>query len=73
MESNRQRLLSQNGIFYPTAKDPDPSNRVKTALQINIISLPVTMNRKIEKPPVKFSQATIKHPTKLVLRHSLCK
>ena len=60
-------------MFYPTAKDPDPSNRVKTALQINITPLPVTMNKKIEKPPVKFSQVTIKHPTKLVLRNSLCK
>ena len=25
----------------------------ESALQINIIPLPVTMNRKIEKPPVK--------------------
>ena len=33
-------------IYYAT---------VKAALQINIILLPVTMNRKIKKPPVKFN------------------
>ena len=48
---------------------------LNSALQINIIPLPVTMNRKIKKPTnqIKFSEVTIKQQIKLLLQHSLCK
>ena len=48
---------------------------LNSALQINIIPLPVTMNRKIKKPTsqIKLSAVTIKQQIKLLLQHSLCK
>ena len=42
-------------------------------LQLNIIPLPVTMNRKIQTPLKLNFPVTIKQQIKLVLQHSLCK
>ena len=51
------------------------TRKVKSALQINIIPLPVTMNRKMKKTTgqVTFLAVTIRQQIKLVLRYSLCK
>ena len=52
----------------------EPSYHI-TLLQINIIPLPVTMNRKIKKTTgqIKFLVVTIKQEIKLILQHSLYK
>ena len=47
---------------------------VEAALQIIIIPLPVTMNRKIKiNSQMKFWAVTVKQQIKLVLQHSLYK
>ena len=49
------QLLLIISYMLPTHVQPRCCNEkiTGTALQINIIYLPVTMNRKIKKPPVK--------------------
>ena len=51
------------------------SREPTAVLQINIICLLVTMNRKIKKntSQIKFLEVTIKQWVKVVLQHSLCK
>ena len=48
---------------------------INPALQINIVPLLVTMNKKIKRTTgqINFFTVTIKQQIKLVLRHSLCK
>ena len=50
------------------SQDSEEVTYVNTALQINIIPLPVTMNRKIKKPLVSGHNRTMKKAW-----HSLCK
>ena len=42
-------------FFHQTQLTKQKQANIKPALQINIIPLPVTMIRKIEKPPVKLN------------------
>ena len=46
---------------------------VQPALQTNNISMPVNMNRKIKKPPVKLSFWQCHNNTTNKTSHSLCK